>query len=36
MSNFFKERKLDWNGIQSEEPTSEQFVTLLKQNNILL
>lgn len=36
MSNFFEERKLDWNGMQSEEPTSEQFISLLKHNNILL
>lgn len=36
MSNFIKERNINWPGIQSEEPTSEKFSSLLQQNNILL
>lgn len=36
MSSFLRERNVSWDGIQSQEPTSEQFSSLLKQNNILL
>lgn len=36
MSSFLKERNVNWDGIQSQEPTSEQFSSLLKKNNILL
>lgn len=36
ISNFLKERDVHWKGILSEEPTSEQFSSLLKQNDILL
>lgn len=36
MASFLKERNINWNGIQSKEPTSEQFSSLLKQNDILL
>jgi hypothetical protein len=36
MSNFLKERDVCWKGILSKEPTSEQFSSLLKQNDILL
>lgn len=36
ISSFLKERKVDWDGIQSKEPSSEEFISLLKQNNILL
>jgi len=36
MLSFLKERKIDWCGIQGEEPSSEQFRSLLEQNSILL
>lgn len=36
MMSFLKERNINWIGTQSEEPTSEQFSSLLKQNNIVL
>jgi len=36
MSSFLKERNINWPGIQSQEPTSEQFSSILKKNNILL
>ncbi|XP_025203573.1 separin [Melanaphis sacchari] len=36
MSSFLKERNVNWPGIQSQEPTSEQFSSILKKNNILL
>lgn len=36
MLNFIQERDIHWKGILSEEPTSEQFTSILKQNDILL
>lgn len=34
--SFLKERKVDWPGITSVEPTSDQFSSLLQENDILL
>jgi len=34
--NFLKVRSIDWKGIKSEEPTSEQFSSLLQKNDIIL
>lgn len=36
MLSFFKARNMDWEGIQSVEPTSEQFSSILQKNDILL
>lgn len=34
--SFLKKRQVNWPGIQSQDPTSEQFSSILHNNNIIL
>lgn len=34
--SFLKERQVNWPGINSEDPTSEKFCSILENNNIIL
>ncbi|XP_050541254.1 uncharacterized protein LOC126905523 isoform X2 [Daktulosphaira vitifoliae] len=36
MLSFLKERDINWQGLHSEEPTSEKFTEILRKNNIIL
>lgn len=36
ISSFLKERQVNWPGIHSQEPSSEQFSSVLQNNDIVL